>query len=173
MEIQVMHFSWTEIICAETEYLLTLTGSLLGDSQALFDISSYWTNEPYFEITLPCSSSYIATLQSRNAAGTSGKSASRNGTTAPCPPSGVVYSGNSSFATVSWNSSVFATTYTLYDDSVSPKKQLCNTTMLSCSLSNISFGSLVVTAHNAAGESPSANVMGGRKQYYICMKTKP
>ncbi|MED6260228.1 hypothetical protein ATANTOWER_008551, partial [Ataeniobius toweri] len=164
MEIQVMHFSWTEIICAETEYLLTLTGSLLGDSQALFDISSYWTNETYFEITLPCSSSYIATLQSRNAAGTSGKSASRNGTTAPCPPSGVVYSGNSSFATVSWNSSVFATTYTLYDDSVSPKQQLCNTTMLSCSLSNISFGSLVVTARNAAGESPSANVTGVTSQ---------
>ncbi|XP_054888996.1 serine-rich adhesin for platelets-like [Poeciliopsis prolifica] len=158
MGIQVMRFIWTQVLCAETEYLLTLTGRLLGDGQALFEISSYWTNITYFEIPLPCSSSYVATLQSRNAAGTSGKSTPLNGTTAPCPPSGVAYSGNSVFATVSWNSSVFATKYTLYDDSVSPRKRLCSTATLSCSLSNVSSSSLVVTASNAAGESQPANV---------------
>ncbi|XP_023191873.1 uncharacterized protein LOC111608990 [Xiphophorus maculatus] len=158
MEIQVMRFTWTQVLCAETEYLVTLTGSLLGDGQALFEISSYWTNVTYFEIPLPCSSSYVATLQSRNAAGKSDKSTPLNGTTAPCPPSRVTYSGSSSFATVSWSSSVFATTYTLYDNSVSPRKQLCLTAMLSCSLSNVSSSSLVVTASNTAGESQSANV---------------
>ncbi|XP_032422074.1 uncharacterized protein LOC116722071 [Xiphophorus hellerii] len=158
MEIQVMRFTWTQVLCAETEYLVILTGSLLGDGQALFEISSYWTNVTYFEIPLPCSSSYVATLQSRNAAGKSDKSTPLNGTTAPCPPSRVTYSGSSSFATVSWSSSVFATTYTLYDNSVSPRKQLCSTAMLSCSLSNVSSSSLVVTASNTAGESQSANV---------------
>ncbi|KAM4552488.1 fibronectin-like isoform 2-T2 [Odontesthes bonariensis] len=153
MEIQVLRFSWTQTACGDTENLLTLKGSLLGDSQALFELSSYWTNMTYFEIPLPCSSSYAATLQSKNAASTSPKSVPLNGTTAPCPPSGVTYSGNSSFATVSWNASVFATTFTVYDSSVTPRAQLCNTTMLSCSLSNIAVNDLVITASNAAGES--------------------
>ncbi|XP_021178304.2 fibronectin type III domain-containing protein 7 [Fundulus heteroclitus] len=159
MESQVMRFTWTEVTCGEPEYLLTLTGSLLGDGHALFEISSYWTNVTYFEIPLPCSSSYVATLRSRNAAGMSDKSAALNGTTAPCPPSGAKYSSSSSSVSVSWNSSVFATTYTLYSGSVSSQRRLCSTAGLSCSLTNVSFSSLVVTASNAAGESQPANVM--------------
>ncbi|XP_044075214.1 uncharacterized protein LOC122886733 [Siniperca chuatsi] len=153
LEIQVMHFSWTQVTCSDTEYMLKLTGSLLGDSQAQFELSSCWTSMTYFEIPLPCGSSYNATVESRNAAGTSNPSVPLNGTTAPCPPSGVVYSGNSSFAKVSWNASVFAATYTVYDNSVTPKAQLCSTAGLSCSLSNIAFTNLVITASNAAGES--------------------
>ncbi|XP_067460816.1 mucin-4-like [Thunnus thynnus] len=157
-EIQVMHFSWTQITCRDTEYILKLTGSLLGDSQAQFDLSSYWTNRTYFEIPLPCGSSYVATVESRNAAGTSDPSVPLNKTTAPCPPSGVVYSGNRSFATVSWNASVFATTYTVYDNRVSPEAQLCSTAGLSCSLSNITTTNLVITASNAAGESEAKSI---------------
>ncbi|XP_015242186.1 PREDICTED: uncharacterized protein LOC107092315 [Cyprinodon variegatus] len=159
MEIEMLHFSWTEISCADTEYMLTLTGSLLGDSQALFELSSYWTSVTYFEFPLPCSSSYVATLQSRNDAGMSGISVPLNGTTAPCPPSGVKYSINASFITVAWNSSVFATTYTVYDASVSPNMQLCTTVELSCSLPIMSPSSLVVTASNDAGESQPENVV--------------
>lgn len=81
MEVQVLHFSWTRIACADTEYLLTLTGSLLGDSETMFKITSYWTSATYFEIPLPCGSSYAATVQSRNAAGTSDDSPPLNGTT--------------------------------------------------------------------------------------------
>lgn len=81
---------------------------------------------------------------------------------APCPPLGVVYSGNSSFATVSWNASVFATTYTVYDNSVTPKSQLCSTGGLSCSLSNIASTNLLITASNAAGESETTSVTNGR-----------
>nr|XP_046264816.1 mucin-4-like [Scatophagus argus] len=157
-EIQVMRFEWTEITCNDTEYLLKLTGSLLGDSQAQFELSSYWTSMTYYEIPLPCGSAYTATVESRNAAGTSDPSVPLNGTTAPCPPSGVVYSGNSSFATVSWNASVFATMYTVYDNSVTPKAQLCSTAGLSCSLSNIASTHLVITAGNAAGESETTSV---------------
>ncbi|KAA8587295.1 hypothetical protein FQN60_016157, partial [Etheostoma spectabile] len=135
MEIQVMRFSWTEVTCNDTDYILKLTGSLLGDSQAQFDLSSYWTSTTYFEIPLPCGSAYSATVESRNAAGTSNPSGALNGTTAPCPPSGVAYGGNSSFATVSWNASVFATTFRVYDNSVKPKARLCSTAGLRRDLS--------------------------------------
>lgn len=81
MKIQVMHFTWTQTSCTDTEYLLMLKGSLLGDNQAMVDISSYWTNMTYFEIPLPCSTSYVATVESRNAAGISGPSVSLNRTT--------------------------------------------------------------------------------------------
>lgn len=81
MKIQVMHFTWTQTSCIDTEYLLMLKGNLLGDSQAMVDVSSYWTNITYFEIPLPCSTSYVATVESRNAAGTSGPSVSINRTT--------------------------------------------------------------------------------------------
>lgn len=81
---------------------------------------------------------------------------------APCPPSGVVYRHNSSFGTISWNASVFATTYTVYDNSVTPKAQLCSTDGQSCSLSNITSTNLVITASNSAGESEAENVTNGR-----------
>lgn len=80
MEVQLLHFSWTHVTCGSIEYLLTLTGTLQGQSN-LFEVSSYWTSTDFFEIPLPCSSSYTAMLQSKNAAGTSGKSAPLNGTT--------------------------------------------------------------------------------------------
>lgn len=79
--VQVMRFDWTEIACNDTSYMLELRGSLLGDSQALFDLSSYWTSVGYYEIPLPCGSTYITTVRSRNAAGTSDPSAPLTGTT--------------------------------------------------------------------------------------------
>ncbi|XP_029309572.1 fibronectin type III domain-containing protein 7-like isoform X2 [Cottoperca gobio] len=164
MEIQVMRFNWTQITCRNTEYLLKLTGSLLGDNQTQFELSSYWTSMTYFEIPLPCGSSYSATVASRNTAGTSDPSVPLIETTAPCPPIGVVYSGNSSFATVSWNASVFATTYTVYDNSMTPKAQLCYTAGLSCSLFNIASTNLVITASNTAGESEETSVPNGGLQ---------
>ncbi|KAI9522306.1 hypothetical protein NQZ68_037786, partial [Dissostichus eleginoides] len=152
-EAQILYFNWTQITCRDTEYLLELNGSLLGDSQALFEISSYWTSMTYFEIPLPCGSSYWATVESRNTGGTSQPSVPLSGTTAPCPPIAVEYSGNNTFATVSWNTSVFATSYTVYDNSVTPRSQLCSTAGLSCSLHSITSTDLVITASNTAGDS--------------------
>lgn len=80
-EIQLLRFSWTQALCGETENQLTLTGSLLGNDQTQFELSSYWTNVSYFEVPLPCSSYYRARLQSRNAAGTSNTFVPLNGTT--------------------------------------------------------------------------------------------
>nr|XP_020471689.1 fibronectin type III domain-containing protein 7-like [Monopterus albus]XP_020471690.1 fibronectin type III domain-containing protein 7-like [Monopterus albus] len=154
-ENQVLRFNWTAVPCNNTEYLVTLTGNVLGDSQALIQVSSYWTTMSYFEIPLPCSSSYVATMQSKNAAGISDPSVPIIGTTAPCPPSLVIYNGSA----VSWNASVFATMYTVYDNSVRPMAQLCSTTGLSCSLSNVNSTNLVVTASNSFGESNTQNVV--------------
>ncbi|XP_028283268.1 fibronectin type III domain-containing protein 7-like [Parambassis ranga] len=153
MDMQVMRFSWTQVSCGNTEYMLHLTGELLGDNQTLFNISSCWTSRTFFEVPLPCSSSYVATVRSG-----SDKSLPLVGKTAPCPPSGVVYRGNSSFATVSWNASVFATEYTVYDVSVLPRVQICSSTGLSCSLTNIAPRNLVVTASNGGGESEGTNI---------------
>ncbi|KAK5919428.1 hypothetical protein CgunFtcFv8_023324 [Champsocephalus gunnari] len=157
-EAQMLYFNWTQVTCRDTEYLLELNGSLLGDSQALFEISSYWTSMTYFEIPLPCGSSYWATVKSRSAGGTSQPSVPRSGTTAPCPPIAVEYSGNNTFATVSWNTSVFATSYTVYDNSVTPRSQLCSTAGLSCSLHSITSTDLVITASNTAGDSKETSV---------------
>lgn len=79
--VQVMRFDWAETTCNDTWYMLELRGSLLGDDQALFDLSSYWTSVVHYEIPLPCASSYIATVRSRNAAGTSDPSVPLTGTT--------------------------------------------------------------------------------------------
>lgn len=57
---------------------------------------------------------------------------------------------------------MFATTYTLYDNSVDPKAQLCSTAGLSCTVSGILFTDVVITASNAAGESEVAHVTNGR-----------
>lgn len=64
MGMQVMRFNWTQVSCGNAEYMLHLTGELLGDNQTLFDISSCWTNRTFYEVPLPCSSSYVATVRS-------------------------------------------------------------------------------------------------------------
>lgn len=81
MAVQVMHFEWTEVNCNNTQYLLKLTGNLLGENQAQFDLSSYWTSTNYYEIPLPCGSAFAATVKSRNAAGTSDPSVALSGNT--------------------------------------------------------------------------------------------
>lgn len=81
MDVQEMHFHWNQSDCDNTTYLLKLTGNLLGDSEAQFELSSYWTDRTSFEMPLPCGSSYQATVESRNPAGTSAPSTPLTGTT--------------------------------------------------------------------------------------------
>lgn len=76
-----MRFEWTEVRCNNTQYLLKLRGNLLGENQAQFDLSSYWTSTNYYEIPLPCGSAYTATVESRNEAGTSEPSVALTGNT--------------------------------------------------------------------------------------------
>ncbi|XP_077412087.1 fibronectin type III domain-containing protein 7-like [Vanacampus margaritifer] len=158
-KIQTLRFTWTDTSCADTEYLLRLSGNLLGNSRARFEVSSYWTNMTSFEIPLPCGSYYMATVESRNAAGTGNQSVPLNDTTAPCQPTMVLYSSNDSVAKVSWSPSVFATTYTVYKHNISLGSWLCTTSGLSCFLlANTAHSDLLVTASNSAGESHGATV---------------
>ncbi|XP_077580840.1 uncharacterized protein LOC144201888 [Stigmatopora nigra] len=159
MEVQILQFTWTENNCADTEYLLSLSGNLLGDSQAQFEVSSYWTDRTEFEIPLPCGSEYAATVASRNVAGISNQTVPLTNTTAPCKPSMVSYNMGDSMARISWSPSVFATTYAVYRHNITASSRLCTTSGLSCSLLlNATFSDLLVTASNAAGESEGSAV---------------
>ncbi|PWA21255.1 hypothetical protein CCH79_00009504 [Gambusia affinis] len=79
----------------------------------------------------------------------------------PCAPQRVKYSGNATSAILSWDASVLATMYTVYNVSGGSRVKLCNTTGLSCQLSNFNPAATAVTASNAVGESnPSQNITG-------------
>ncbi|KAJ8011603.1 hypothetical protein DPEC_G00059970 [Dallia pectoralis] len=157
-QTQYLRASWTVVACPNVQYLLEVTGRILGDSQSQFDLSSYWTNTSYFELQIPCGSSYSATVRSGNSAGESAPSVAVNGTTAPCPPQQVTYTSYNSSAIISWNASIYANDYTVYDTSSTVRTQVCSTIQLSCSLVNVSYSNLEVTARNSAGESDSTMV---------------
>ncbi|XP_056336881.1 uncharacterized protein fndc7rs1 [Danio aesculapii] len=148
---QILRASWSTVNCSKSEYLLALKGCIHGNHNAQSDLTSYWTVRTFFEIPLPCGSSYSATIRARNFAATSDESAAVNGTTVPCAPANVTFTASS--AQVAWTKSVFATNYTVYGVTSSNRTTLCLTTQLLCSVSNFSSGNIVVTASNAAGES--------------------
>ncbi len=80
---------------------------------------------------------------------------------APCAPQNVKYSGNTQSAVLSWDASVFAKRYTVYNVSGADRVKLCSTTGLSCQLSNFDPSTTEVTASNAEGESnPSQDITG-------------
>ncbi|KAI7809537.1 hypothetical protein IRJ41_010869 [Triplophysa rosa] len=147
---QILRASWFAGNCPNSEYLLQVNGGILGNAQALFEVASYWTSRTFFEIPLPCGSSYNATIRARNFAGSSVESTAVSGTTVPCAPANVTYSAAT---TVAWNASIYATNYTVYGVTFSGRTRLCMTSQLLCSVGNISSGYIVVTASNSAGES--------------------
>lgn len=79
----------------------------------------------------------------------------------PCAPENVKYTGDSQSAVLSWDASVFATSYTVYNVSGAGRVGLCSTTALSCQLVDFDPGTTEVTASNAEGESsPTRNITG-------------
>lgn len=80
-DTQILRASWSTVSCPDSEYLLGLKGNIQDNSQALFDLASYWTSRTFFEIPLPCGSSYSATIRARNSAASSVESAAVTGTT--------------------------------------------------------------------------------------------
>lgn len=79
----------------------------------------------------------------------------------PCAPQKVKYTGDAVSAVLSWESSLFATRYTVYSVSGADPVQICNTTGLSCQLTNFDPNTTEVTASNAAGESvPNRDITG-------------
>lgn len=78
---QILRATWSTVNCSKSEYLLALKGCIHGNHNAQSDLTSYWTVRTFFEIPLPCGSSYSATIRARNFAATSDESAAVNGTT--------------------------------------------------------------------------------------------
>ena len=78
---QVLRFSWTQVPCSDVQYLLTMTGSLYGDNEMLFDLSSSWTTSTAYEMPLPCGSSFVGSVGSRTSGGNSAQLRTISGTT--------------------------------------------------------------------------------------------
>nr|XP_061832451.1 uncharacterized protein LOC133616849 [Nerophis lumbriciformis] len=153
--------SWETVDCPDVEYLVEISGRIQDNPQALMSVSSYWRSVPYFETRMPCSTPYNLTVRSRNSAGASEPSVASMGVTVPCAPNNVQYSGSTQSATLSWDASVLATGYSVYDVSGEGRVELCSTVGLSCQLANFSLDYMEVIASNAVGESiPSGNVTG-------------
>ncbi|XP_034439595.1 uncharacterized protein LOC117760582 [Hippoglossus hippoglossus] len=153
--------SWDSVNCSDVEYLAEISGRIKDDPHALMEVSSYWLPRRYFEFPMPCSTAYNLTVRAGNSAGVSAPSAAFAGVTVPCPPQNVKYSGNAQSAVLSWDASLFASTYTVYDTSEGGRVELCSTPTLSCPLMDFNSSATEVTASNAWGESnPNAVITG-------------
>ncbi|KAJ8376161.1 hypothetical protein SKAU_G00067410 [Synaphobranchus kaupii] len=163
---KVLRVSWQRVLCPQVNYLVEVTGSILGDSLALLEVDSYWTARNFFEIPLPCSSKYSVTVRSGNLAGDSEPSEAISGPTVPCPPQDITYTGNTTFAIVSWNASIFATEYHVYELFIEgAKTEVCRTTLLFCELNAVYASELEITASNRAGESSPSNIENGQPSH--------
>ncbi|KAI4885449.1 hypothetical protein NFI96_001413 [Prochilodus magdalenae] len=156
---QLLRAYWSIVNCPNSRYLLEVSGSIQGDSQSLFQISSYWTSRTYFETPVPCSSTYSASVKAQNSGGTSAPTAVVTGTSVPCPPLAVTFTGSNSSAVVAWNASLYATVYHVYQVTSNGRIALCNTSQLSCPVTNVSSNLIMVTAGNAAGESAGTSTV--------------
>ncbi|XP_069008974.1 fibronectin type III domain-containing protein 7-like [Embiotoca jacksoni] len=145
--------SWDRVNCSDVEYQATVIGRIENNPQALLNFFSYWLPRPYFEMPMPCSTSYNITLRARNSGGVSEPSGVHSRVTVPCPPQNLQYSRDGRSAVLSWDASLFATSYTVYGVSGESRERLCSTTGLSCSIRNFVPSATEVTASNAEGES--------------------
>ncbi|KAI3368520.1 hypothetical protein L3Q82_025527 [Scortum barcoo] len=153
--------SWNSVNCSYVEYLAKITGQIKNNPQALMEVTSYWLPRTYFEFPMPCSTAYNLTVHSRNSAIVSKPSSALTRVTVPCAPQNVRYTGNTQSAVLSWDASVFATWYTVYNVSGASRVALCNTSRLSCQLTNFNPVATEVTASNAEGESnANGNITG-------------
>ncbi|XP_062419461.1 uncharacterized protein LOC119216595 [Pungitius pungitius] len=153
--------SWDSVNCSDVEYLVEMTGRINNNPQTLMQVSSYWFSRTYFELPIPCSTAYNFTLRARNSAGASKPSSTFTGVTVPCAPQKVKYTGDMVSAVLSWESSLFATSYSVYSVSGATAVKICNTTGLSCQLTNFNPNTTEVTASNAEGESiPNRDITG-------------
>ncbi|XP_063747971.1 fibronectin type III domain-containing protein 7-like [Eleginops maclovinus] len=153
--------SWDNVNCSDVEYLAKITGRIQNNPQSQMEVSSYWLPRKYFEFPMPCSTAYNLTVHSRNSAAVSGPSSTLSGVTVPCAPQNVRYTGDTDLAELSWDASVFATRYKVYNLSGQDRVELCHTTGLSCQLTNFDPDATGVTASNAVGESiPNQDITG-------------
>ncbi|KAG7513796.1 fibronectin type III domain-containing protein 7 [Solea senegalensis] len=153
--------TWDHVNCSHVEYRADISGLIQNNPQTQMDVFSYWWSRQYFEFPMPCSTAYNLTVRARNSAGVGMPSSALSGVTAPCPPQNVRYSGNSQFAVLTWDASVFATMYTVYSTADGNRTELCNTTGLSCHLTDFNSSATEVTASNDVGESNPNKMITG------------
>ncbi|XP_055044899.2 uncharacterized protein fndc7b [Misgurnus anguillicaudatus] len=158
----LLRSSWSSVSCPNVTYLVQVTGQIQDSPQSLMDVSSYWTERDFFEIPVPCSTSYNLRVFAQNSAGTSRPSQSIDGVTAPCPPMDVTFTGDQSSATVAWTSSVLSTEYTVYQMISDVRVSVCRTSNLSCQVFGLLASDVAVTAMNSAGESIVSRVLTGQ-----------
>ncbi|XP_048845071.1 uncharacterized protein fndc7rs1 isoform X2 [Brienomyrus brachyistius] len=157
--IQVLKVSWGVTVCRGVEYLAETSSSNQDNEDTHFVMSSYWTDGTVFEFPMLCNSRYTVTVQSRNLAGPSTLSTAVNGKTAPCAPMGCTYSINNGSAILSWNASVLATEYAVYELKGAELMLLCRTVQLQCNVTGANRSAIRVMAINDAGQSnPSTNI---------------
>ncbi|XP_074491158.1 uncharacterized protein fndc7b [Sebastes fasciatus] len=154
--------SWDRVNCPDVEYLVEIVGRIQDSPRALMNVSSYWLPMTFFDFPMPCSTAYNITVRSRNSAGVSEPSSALTGVSVPCAPQNVVYTGDTESAVLSWDASVFATEYSVYNVSEADRVELCSTTTeLSCQLTDFDPDATEVTASNAEGESnPNRDIIG-------------
>ncbi|XP_041647309.1 fibronectin type III domain-containing protein 7-like [Cheilinus undulatus] len=153
--------SWEKVDCPDVEYLAEITGRLQDDPQAMMVVSSYWLPRAYFEFPMPCSMAYNLTVRSKNSAGVSEPSSPFTGVTVPCAPQNVIFTGNTESARLSWDSSVFATEYKVFDVSGAVPVELCSTPELFCQVNNFDPSYTTVVAINDEGVSIASTDITG------------
>lgn len=79
--VQVVRVYWDPVDCPGVTYLVDLMGMIQGKEQELINIFSYWTDRTFFEIPVPCSSTYSVTVTSKNSASTGDPSTAITGST--------------------------------------------------------------------------------------------
>ncbi|XP_041125693.1 uncharacterized protein LOC121326478 isoform X3 [Polyodon spathula] len=157
--VQEVKVGWSAVQCAGVEYSVEMRGLIEDDPQAQFILTSYWTSATYFFIPVPCSSTYNATVTSRNSAGIGYPSPPIQGLAVPCPPRGVTFYTEGTSWVISWNASVYATGYVVYS-SKNQRTELCRTSRFSCTVPKKQNDTIEVTAVNSAGESePSVEIL--------------
>lgn len=72
---------WNFVDCPNVTYLVRVTGYIQQNPQTSMDVSSYWTDVNFFEIPVPCSTSYNVTVFAQNSAGISSPSYTVTGVT--------------------------------------------------------------------------------------------
>ncbi|XP_043942820.1 uncharacterized protein LOC122814297 [Protopterus annectens] len=149
---QEAEISWIESHCG-SEYSANVIGQMENDPDSQFNLTSYWTDYPFFLIPIPCSSTFNISITAKNAAGVSVYGPPFGGMTAPCPPQRITVANNSNSLQISWQTSTFATTYKVYNVFNNQSTVICTTSDSTCSVPTSVSGYIEVTALNSAGES--------------------
>jgi len=66
---QLAMSTWAEVTCPGVEYLVDVEGRIQNDSQALMDVSSYFTQRLYFEFPMTCGTIFNLTVTAHNNGG--------------------------------------------------------------------------------------------------------